>query len=345
MVPGTKTGAPFLQWLQSEPWRAWKDIGLTGLKGSSKAYWLALWLEKMKGPLLIVVPRLEDAESLLEDLRFFQADEKIPALLFPSWETIPYDQIAPHPEIIQERVKGLFSLLKGERAAFVVPVRALFQKVLSPGELEASTRSLSVGEEMGRDPLVQFLNKNGFTQVSVVEEKGDFSTRGAIVDIYAPLYDEPLRLEFDGDRLESIRRFETETQRSIPQSAMDRTVLLPARDLSESDSQTPVFTLFDYFKGDEAIFIEEGEEVEREMKVFSDLIEEHYEKALSRGEAVPPPESSYLSCEEMTSHLNRFQKIFLQEGPIAPPQCQHVFPVDMESNEDLQNEIKASLAA
>jgi transcription-repair coupling factor (superfamily II helicase) len=214
MAEGAKMASPLQEWLESESWREWKSIGLTGLKGSSKAYLLALWQEKIRGPFLIIVPRLQDAEFLLEDLRFFQRDERIPSLLFPPWETLPYDKIAPHPEIIQERVKCLFSFLKGQRAAFVAPVRALMQKILSPADLEGSTLSLSVGEEVDRDHLVRFLNRNGFSPARVVEEKGDFSIRGAIVDIYAPLYDEPLRLEFDGDRLESIRRFETENQRS-----------------------------------------------------------------------------------------------------------------------------------
>jgi transcription-repair coupling factor (superfamily II helicase) len=344
MAKGTKMAPPLQEWLESESWRAWKSIGLTGLKGSSKAYLLALWQEKLRGPFLIVVPRLQDAESLLEDLRFFQRDEKIPSLLFPPWETLPYDKIAPHPEIIQERVKCLFSFLKGQRAAFVAPVRALMQKVLSPAELEGATLSLSVGEEVDRDHLVRFLNKNGFTPVRVVEERGDFSIRGAIVDIYAAPYDEPLRLEFDGDRLESIRRFETENQRSLHESSMDQAILLPARDISGEDSHPHSSTLFDYLKGKGMIFVAEGEEVEREMKAFSHLIQEHYEKALSKGVSIPPPESSYLRYEEVTSHLNRFQTVFLQEGPIAPPQCQHLFPVDMESNEELQREIKAHLS-
>ena len=344
MAKGAKMASPLQEWLESESWRAWKSIGLTGLKGSSKAYLLALWQEKIRGPFLIIVPRLQDAESLLEDLRFFQRDEKIPSLLFPPWETLPYDKIAPHPEIIQERVKCLFSFLKGQRAAFVAPVRALMQKILSPADLEGSTLSLSVGEEVDRDHLVRFLNRNGFSPARVVEEKGDFSIRGAIVDIYAPPYDEPLRLEFDGDRLESIRRFETENQRSLTESLMDQAILLPARDISGEDSHPHSSTLFDYFKGKGVIFVAEGEEVEREMKAFSHLIQEHYEKALSKGESIPPPESSYLGYEEVTRHLNRFQTVFLQEGPIAPPQCQHLFPVDMESNEELQREIKAHLS-
>jgi transcription-repair coupling factor (superfamily II helicase) len=161
------------------------------------------------------------------------------------------------------------------------------QKVLSPGDLEGSTLSLSVGEVVVRDHLVRFLNKNGFTPVRVVEERGDFSVRGAIVDIYAPPYDEPLRFEFDGDRLESIRRFETESQRSLAQSLMGQVILLPARDISGEDSHPHSSLSSTILKGRSDLRCRRRRSGE-EMKAFSHLIQEHYEKALSKGESVLP---------------------------------------------------------
>ena len=126
---------PFYSWLKSEPSKKWKHIGLTGLIGSSKAYILSHWREQIKGPLLIVVPHLRNAESLIEDLRFFQKETNGLFLLFPQWETLPYDDIPPHPEIIRERVNCLFSLLRGEEVTIVSSTKALMQKVLSPLDL------------------------------------------------------------------------------------------------------------------------------------------------------------------------------------------------------------------
>jgi transcription-repair coupling factor (superfamily II helicase) len=344
MAKGTGKIPSFQSWLESESWRGWKSIGLTGLKGSSKAYILSHWRERVRGPLLVIVPRLQDAEFLLEDLRFFQSVKDAQSYLFPPWETLPYDDIPPHPEIVRERVKCLFSLMRGEEAVVISPVKALIQKVLPPTDLKKLTLPFSVGEEVDRDRLVHFLNESGYTPVRIVEERGDFSLRGAIIDIYAPLYEEPLRLEFDGDRLESIRPFETENQRSLAQSGMDHALLLPARDISKDSNHQPLATLFDYLQKDRLVFVEEGEEVEREKEAFFGLIGEHYEKALSKKESVPPPESSYLRREDLPVHLDQFQTIFLQEGPIAPPQCQQLSSFEMESNEDLQREIKASLS-
>ena len=293
-----KSDSPIDSWLDSEPWRKRKPIGLTGLAGSSKAYFLSRWREKVKGPLLVVTPHMRNAELLLEDLRFFMRDPETPSFLFPQWETLPYDEIPPHPEIIRERVRVLFSLLKGEEPVIISSVKALMQKVLAPADLRESVFSLSAGEEVDRDRLIHFLHEKGYTSAKVVEERGDFSVRGAIIDLYTPFYEEPLRLEFDGDRLESIRRFETETQRSLPQGRMENAILLPARDISKDTSTQSLKTLLDYLKGNETLFIDEGDEVKKEAETFFRLIQEHYEKALSKRGSVLTPEMIYLTDKE-----------------------------------------------
>ena len=332
-------------WFDSEPWRKWKRIGLTSLAGSSKAYLLSHWRKKVRGPMLVVVPHLSNAETLLEDLHFFMDEPEVPPLLFPQWETLPYDEIPPHPEIVRERVRVLFSLLKEEGVMIVSSVKALMQKVMTPADLKESVFSLSVEDEVDRDRLINFLHEGGYTSARIVEERGDFSVRGAMIDIYTPFYEEPLRLEFDGDRLESIRRFETETQRSLPQGMMENVVLLPARDISRDSSVQPMRTLLDYLKGNETIFIEEGDEVKMEAQAFSHLIKEHYEKALLKKRSVTPPETTYLSDAEVSLCLERFQAVYLQAGPLAPSPCQQVFSFEMETNENLQREIKAVLSA
>ena len=331
-------------WFDSKPWRKWKRIGLTSLAGSSKAYLLSHWREKVRGPLMVIVPHLRHAETFLEDLRFFMDDPEVPSFLFPQWETLPYDEIPPHPEIVRERVRVLFSLLQGEEAVIVSSIKALMQKVMAPSDLKESVFSLSVRDEIDRDRLIHFLHEGGYTSARIVEERGDFSVRGAIIDIYTPFYEEPLRLEFDGDRLESIRRFETDTQRSLPQGMMANAILIPARDISRDFSAQPLRTLLDYLKGNEIIFTDEGDEVEREAQAFSHLIQEHHEKALLKKRSVPSPETTYLSDEEVSICLERFQTVYLQGGPLAPSSCQHVFSFKMETNENLQREMKAVLS-
>jgi transcription-repair coupling factor (superfamily II helicase) len=338
-----KNSSPF-SWFESQPWKEWKRIGLTGLVGSSKAYFLSYWRERVRGPLLVIVPHLRNAESLLEDLRFFQGERKDSSFLFPEWETLPYDEIPPHPEIVGERMRCLFSLLKGEEIVVVSSIKALMQKILSPSDLKESFFSLFTGGEVNREQIVHFLQEAGYSPARIVEEIGDFSLRGAIIDIYSPFYEEPLRLEFDGDRVESIRRFDPGTQRSIPQEKMGNAILLPARDVSKDFFSQSSSTLFEYLKETETVFVEEGDDVEKEAKAFFGLIEEHYEKALSKRGSVPTPDSVYLSPEKLSLSLEKFQAVFLQEGPVAPPRCQRVFSFEMETNEDLRQEMMPSLS-
>ena len=345
MIEGMKRDSyPLGERPDLEPWERSKPIGLTGLRGSSKAYALSHWIEKRKGALLIIVPSLQNADTLMEDLQFFQTETSGAALLFPQWETLPYDEIPPHPEIMRERVRCLFPLLRGEEAIVVAPVRALMQKVLRPADLEKTTFSLSAGDEIDREDLLRFLQRAGYGSARIVEERGDFSVRGAIIDIYSALYEEPLRLEFDGDRLESIRRFETQTQRSIAGSAMEEAILLPAGDTSGDHPDSSLGSFFDYLKKEMPVFVEEMDEVEREGEAFSRLIQDHYEKARAKKGFVPSPETAYLPFDEIVLSLRKFRIAFLQDGPVAPPQCERLLPFEIESNEDLRSEIRMALS-
>lgn len=335
----------FELWFESGSFRESKRIGLTGLKGSSRAYLLSLWRERMKGPLLVVTPHLRDTEYLLEDFRFFypKGDEK--AFLFPQWETLPYDEIPPHPQIIQERVQCLFRLIEEEDPAVFCSVKALMQKVLSPPSLKRLIYSLVRGEEIDRDGLIQFLKETGYTSAKIVEERGDYSLRGAIIDCFSPLYGDPLRFEFNGDRLESIRRFDVGSQRSLSGTEMERATLLPARDISDAPSARNTATLFDYLKRGGYVFIVDGEEVEREAEAFSHMAIAHYEKIRAKKPSAPSPDSLYLNANELISRLEAFRTICLQEGPIAPPRCERVDSIPVEGNEDLQREVRSILQA
>jgi transcription-repair coupling factor (superfamily II helicase) len=328
-------------WFESGFYRESKRIGLTGLRGSSKAYLLSLWREKTRGPLLVITPHLRDAEYLLEDFRFFQKGDDGPACLFPQWETLPYDEIPPHPEIIRERVNCLFTLMENENGVIFSSVKGLMQRVLLSSDLKRSTYILTSGEEVERDHLVRFLDESGYVSAKVVEERGDFSLRGAIIDLFSPLYEEPLRLEFDGDRLESIRRFDVDSQRSIRGAEMEKATLLPARDISKVPSARTTATLFDYLKRGGWVFVVDGEEVEREAETFSHMAEAHYEKARVKKPSIPLLDTLYLRSEDLLNSLEKFRTVFLQEGPVAPPGCERIDSFDVESNEDLQREIKS----
>ena len=299
----------------------------------------------MKGPFLFIVPELRTAETLLEDLQFFQKEAGQKTLLFPEYETLPYDDLPPHPEIVRERVNVLFSLLRNEEVMVVASVKALMQRVLPPSDLKDSVFSLSVGEEVERDRLVEFLGQGGYVPATIVEERGDYSVRGIIIDVYTPFYEKPLRLEFDGDRLTSIRPFEVETQRSVTVSFMEQALLLPSRDRPSEASHRSSSTLFHYLRDNAVVFIGEGDEVEREAKDFSQFIEDRHEKAEAKKGVVPRPESLFLNHEDLSSSLDRFRTVFLHEGPVPAPRCEQAYSFEMETHETLQREMRSALSS
>lgn len=322
-----------------------KSIGLTGLGGSSKAFILSNLRKRVKGPFLIIVPHLRNAQTLFEDITFFDKDLEPLLSLFPQWESLPYDEISPHPEILRQRIKSLYSILRNSEQIIVIsPIKAIMQKVISPHELEGSVSHLYKNKEIDREMFIRFLIDKGYNRVKIVEERGDFSVRGGIIDLYTPFYENPVRLEFYGDRLESIRRFDIETQRSISDGFLDEVIILPARDISNAPFSMPLSNIFDFLGKDGVIFIEEGEDVKNEMIAYSNMIEDRYEKASMKKGHAPPPETLYLNEGQVSDTLKRFPVVFLERGPIVLHECEKIFSFDFEQNEDIRSELKLSIS-
>ena len=334
---------PLFLLIDSPSKKEWRRIGLSGLKGSSSAYFLSCWKRERKGSLLVLFPRTREAELFLGDLQFFYPEGAKEILFFPPYETLPYDEIPPHPETLKERMKCLFALLQDKEVTIVTTAKAILQRVISPAQLKESLLPLRQGEEVDRERLVSFLREGGFVETKVVEERGDFSVRGAMIDLFPPNEENPLRLEFEGDYLVSLRRFDCQTQRSIPGNEEREVLLLPANDMSKNPSNSPMVSLLDYWNQEDGFFIVEKEEVEREIESFHRLVLTHYEKAIRRGAPVLSPETQYLAPEEFLLFIQRLKILFLQEGPIAPPQCDEVFSFEIESNEDFRMELKSAL--
>src|SRR6476659_8515168 len=213
---------------------------IQGLQGGARAYMLALAARRANRPFLIVCPSAREAEYLYEDLIFFlgEADSGAPLQkrvhLFPSWEVLPFENLSPHPENIAGRLEGLYKLVEEPAPVLIATPAALMQKVIAKEALKQSYLYLVAGQDLRRDSLLEHLVQWGFQNVPLVAERGDFSVRGGIVDVFSPGYGRPLRLEFDGDRLESIREFNPATQRTA--QLQEEMLLLPMKDFSLKQS-------------------------------------------------------------------------------------------------------------
>jgi len=207
-------------------------VQVSGLWGSSRAFFLAALRKETGRPLIIVAPSSPAAERLAVDLRFFAAFHGVdPGLvcLFPSWEMVPFEPASPHRDIISDRLKALSRLLIDSDGIVVLPADTLGQKLMSSGEFFEIFREVVTGHELSIESLLESLMKGGYHPVSLVTDAGEFSRRGGIVDIFSPLYPDPLRVEFFGDEVESIRFFEVDTQKSI--RTVEKVVIVPASEV------------------------------------------------------------------------------------------------------------------
>lgn len=209
-----------------------RQVSLSGLWGSSKALIPALIYKETRRTCLIITPTWQAAMDFQDDLAFFLRQlggEPDKIRLFPQWELSPYEFLSPHRETVAERFTTLDKLLNHEKILVITPVEALMQKLLPRRVLYQFTQYIAVGAEINRDQLIEQLIYMGYHPVEIVEAQGEFSVRGGILDVFPPVGENPLRIEFFGDTVESIREFDITTQRSIIQ--LEIVTILPIREV------------------------------------------------------------------------------------------------------------------
>ncbi|UFS72002.1 transcription-repair coupling factor [Geomonas sp. RF6] len=205
---------------------------VAGLKGSAPAYLLSRLLAAASAPLLIVTPDQDSADEMVRELRFFSAtpEEIVP---FPAWDIAPMEAAPVHADVIGERLNALFRLLDGRARAVVVPAQAALQRVMPRATLGEVSQYLVTGEELERETLLHKLVQLGYSQTPVVEDRSTFSVRGGILDVFPPDLEKPVRIEFFGDQVETMRAFDPLTQRSL--EPVEELVLLPGREFILSE--------------------------------------------------------------------------------------------------------------
>ncbi len=138
---------------------------------------------------------------------------------------LPFENLSPHPDVQEQRASVLWKISTGVASIVIAPVEAASMRLFSTEYYANLARTLRRGEEMDVDALVMHLASVGYTAMDVVEMPGQFTRRGGILDVYSPEADRPVRVELFGDEIESIRKFDPETQRSS--TPLDEAELLP----------------------------------------------------------------------------------------------------------------------
>lgn len=202
-------------------------VSVSGLHGSSPAFLLKELSQTTNRPVLVVSQSTEEAANLFDDLAFLMSEDQVGH--FPARQILPYDFKPPVGEIMGRRISTLAGLLDQKHRIVVCPARAFLEPTITTDALSESRINLQVGQECDLEQLVKKLVALGFKRESVVEEVGDFSLRGGVIDFFSPSASSPVRIEFFGDTVETIRLFSVGSQRTIEK--LDTISLLPKREI------------------------------------------------------------------------------------------------------------------
>ena len=202
-------------------------ITLAGLLGSSNALVAGFLAEKLQRPLLFIAPSERLAERAVQDLSLFT---RLPVIHYPGFDIPPYTPLSPDQATVAERLHALYRLHTAEGPLILVAsCESLLRRVIPKKILGSMVELVIAGEEVEQNALVHRLTGLGYEHVALVQTVGDFSVRGGILDIFPPGYEAPIRLDFFGDTVESLRAFDPISQRSL--KAIDEAVILPASNI------------------------------------------------------------------------------------------------------------------
>jgi transcription-repair coupling factor (superfamily II helicase) len=198
------------------------------LVGASTALAASELAMRMDAPLLVLAEDPRHADQLEAEIRFF-AGRDFPLSHFVEWETLPWDSFSPHQDIISQRLSVLASLRSMQRGIVVASVPALLQRLPPTDYVAAHSMSLLSGQSLPRQPFIDDLAASGYQRVSQISEHGEFAVRGSLIDVYPMGSEQPVRIDFFDDDVESLRLFSAETQ--LSGDVVDAVEVLPAREV------------------------------------------------------------------------------------------------------------------
>ena len=323
----------------------------SGLTPSAQALFVADAAHGLPhGTVLHVVPTDAHIEQARSDAAFFlaaleglsDATAQQVVLPYPSWEVDPYRGMAPHFGVVSARARVLHALATGTARIVVASAAALLPKVSAPDRLRAISLDLAPGDDIAPSRLAEILVDAGFRREDPADEHGEFAMRGGIVDIFQPIDRHPVRLEFIGDTIESMRAYEPSTQRSI--ATIDRLTVVPLLDVLPAEGGAPdgdrSATLLDYLAlvNGSRVVVSEPDEVAAQAVKLAEQLARSYEQAADaaaagrsrRGGRVPPPSllvASWAALESRLSTATILEQLGVESddpstGGVAALRCQ-----------------------
>lgn len=302
---------------------------------------------------LLLTADSQSADRLEQELRFFAP--ALPVLHFPDWETLPYDLFSPHQDIISQRISSLYRLPELDHGVLVVPITTALHRLAPTQFLLGSSLVLDVGQKLDVEQMRARLEASGYRYVDTVYEHGEFTVRGALIDLFPMGSKLPYRIDLFDDEIETLRTFDPETQRSIDKVESIR--LLPAREFPlQKDEVTrfkarfrerfdvdfrrsPIFqdlssgitpagieyylplffestsTLFDYLPQDTQVFSLPGIEQAAEQ-FWNDVRNRYEERRIDPMRPLLPPAELFLPVEDCFARLKTWPRVIASQAAV-----------------------------
>ncbi|WP_296261662.1 MULTISPECIES: transcription-repair coupling factor [unclassified Pseudomonas] len=347
------------------------------LPGAAQSLAIAEAASAAKRFTLLLTADSQSAERMEQELKFFAPN--LPVLHFPDWETLPYDLFSPHQDIISQRIASLYRLPELEHGVLVVPITTALHRLAPTSFLLGSSLVLDVGQKLDVEAMRTRLEASGYRYVDTVYEHGEFTVRGALIDLFPMGSKLPYRIDLFDDEIETLRTFEPETQRSVDK--VDSVRLLPAKEFPLQKEavtrfkarfrerfdvdfrRSPIFqdlnsgitpagieyyiplffeetsTLFDYLPQDTQVFSLPGIEAAAET-FWKDVRNRYEERRVDPDRPLLPPAELFLPVEDCFARLRTWPRVVASQDDVDAGIGRERFPAQVLP--DLAIEAKAS---
>nr|WP_314581384.1 transcription-repair coupling factor [uncultured Pseudomonas sp.] len=352
------------------------------LPGAAQSLAIAEAASAAKRFTLLLTADSQSAERLEQELKFFAPE--LPVLHFPDWETLPYDLFSPHQDIISQRIASLYRLPELEHGVLVVPITTALHRLAPTKFLLGSSLVLDVGQKLDVELMRTRLEASGYRYVDTVYEHGEFTVRGALIDLFPMGSKLPYRIDLFDDEIETLRTFEPETQRSIDK--VDSVRLLPAKEFPLQKEavtrfkarfrerfdvdfrRSPIFqdlnsgitpagieyyiplffeetsTLFDYLPQDTQVFSLPG--IEQAAETFwKDVRNRYEERRVDPDRPLLPPDELFLPVEDCFARLKTWPRVVTSQDDVETGVGRERFPAQALPNLAIEAKANEPLAA
>ncbi|HEX4567735.1 MAG TPA: CarD family transcriptional regulator, partial [Vicinamibacterales bacterium] len=278
---------------------------VAGLTAAAKSLFIAA--AGGREHVVVIAPTDADVEQLTSDVRFFlsalegvsDAEAASVVLPLPSHEIDPYRGLSPHFDIASRRARTLHALATGTARIAIASGAALLPRLSAPARLEAIGLTLRPDDEISPTDLADRLAAAGYAREDPTDTAGEFSARGGVVDFFPAGAKFPIRVEFIGDNIESLRMYDPGTQRSI--EPVDQAHIEPLLEIA-GDRAT---TIVDYFdRARPAVLVSEPDEVKAAIVKLRDQIDASYAEAIRKNQKAAEPASLVVGWDELASLMD-----------------------------------------